>query len=485
VWRVNAFDRDGREVARFELASGELTIGREADRHLVLQSASVSRRHARIVVDGGQPCIVDEGSSNGVIVDGIRIAGPTPVGPQSRIDIAEFRVSVEPVGQPAGMGIGMGMGSPPGMMGAPQMGAPLGPPPMVPGPPAMGMPMGTGSQPMPMGGPMPMGTGAQPMPPVGGAEALRLVAEGGPFDGRVFNLRQGMLAVGRAVDNDLVFEDPSLSRKHARIHVMGDTFEVEDLGSSNGSFVNNRRIQRAPAAPGDVVRFGDLSFRVEGGAPGSTRSVDGTALPLPKTQLYALVGGGAFTFVMVLLAIIFLIRKVPPVAASGNVAIAKIARSAEQHLERGRTLYKERKFTEAKLELDQAYEQDPANPDIRKLRTLAARAPEDERAYRSAIGMLALADRKELERALRMYEEITDGAPQRGLLATKLTASLDRLGREACGRKQWNDCAWAICREYEIAPADSPPDARAGRLLRDAEKKLTKDRSYQRCRSAR
>jgi pSer/pThr/pTyr-binding forkhead associated (FHA) protein len=69
VWRVNAFDRDGREVARFELASGELTIGREADRHLVLQSASVSRRHARIVVDRDAAWLEDLGSKNGTLVE--------------------------------------------------------------------------------------------------------------------------------------------------------------------------------------------------------------------------------------------------------------------------------------------------------------------------------------------------------------------------------------------------------------------------------
>ena len=61
MWRISALDRDGREVGRFELVGGELTIGRDADRQLVLPSASVSRRHARVYLEGGQPCIVDEG----------------------------------------------------------------------------------------------------------------------------------------------------------------------------------------------------------------------------------------------------------------------------------------------------------------------------------------------------------------------------------------------------------------------------------------
>ncbi|HEX9103571.1 MAG TPA: FHA domain-containing protein, partial [Polyangia bacterium] len=97
MWRISALDRDGREVGRFELVAGELTIGRDADRQLVLPSASVSRRHARLYLDGGQPCIVDEGSANGVIVDGVRITQPTYVHAGTRIDVAEFRLAVEPL----------------------------------------------------------------------------------------------------------------------------------------------------------------------------------------------------------------------------------------------------------------------------------------------------------------------------------------------------------------------------------------------------
>src|SRR5260370_38146486 len=101
MWRISALDRDGREVGRTELVAGELTIGRDSDRQLILPSASVSRRHAKLYVDGGQPCIVDEGSANGVIVDGVRITQPTDINAATRIDLAEFRLALEPL-MPAG-----------------------------------------------------------------------------------------------------------------------------------------------------------------------------------------------------------------------------------------------------------------------------------------------------------------------------------------------------------------------------------------------
>ncbi len=450
MWRISALDRDGREIGRFELEAGEVTIGREVDRQLVLQSASVSRRHARIVVENGRASIVDEGSSNGVLVNGMRITAPTAVGPSTRIDIAEFRIALESLSAPSGA---------------------------VPMPP-MGMPA---AQPM----------GGAPVAPAFPATAavadlgVRLVAEGGPFDGRVFNVRPGTQSVGRAVDNDLVFEDPSLSRKHARVHREGDQLEVEDLGSSNGTFVNGRKITRAPVVAGDVLRFGDLNFRVEGGAPGSTRSVEPG---LPRPLLYALFGGAGLTGLLILLAIIFLIRKVPSVQAPGKDAIAKIARQAEQHLDRGRTLHKDRKYTEAKIELDQAIDLDPANVEARKLRVLAMHGADDDRAYTSASAALtagmASGDRRVLESVVQNWSDMTEGSAPRMQLASKLGPRLARYGVDKCQQKKWADCAWGICRSYEISPTDARPDAAAARALHDAEKKLAKDRTYVRCKAA-
>jgi ABC transport system ATP-binding/permease protein len=434
LWRISAYDREGREIAHFELGDGELTIGRDADRQLVLPSASISRRHARILVQNGSPCIVDDGSSNGVLVNGVRISAPTQVGGSTRIDLAEFRISVEPM-------------------------------------------MSTASVP-------PLEPVRQYSPPVemsSGGAGLRLVAEGGPYDGRVFNLPPGLVTVGRAVDNDLVFDDPSLSRKHARIHREAGRMEVEDLGSSNGTHVNGRKIGRAVAGNGDVVRFGDLSFRVEGGEYGSTRSVEPG---LPRLQLYALIGGGAATFIILVLTIVFLVRKIPPVQASGRDAIARISKQAEMHLKSGKQLYQEKKYADAKTELDQAVELDPANGEARRLRSLATHGSDDDRAYTSATGSLAVGDRKGLEGALRLYGEITDGSQAKTQLQGKLVPALSRFGAERCAAKALPECAWALCRAFEIAPPESRPSAQLSRTLREAEKKLKKSPGFTPCRAA-
>jgi len=444
MWRVSALDRDGREIGHLELAGGELTIGRDSDRALILPSASVSRRHAKIVFDNGQPCIVDEGSSNGVLINGVRITGPTQIGPATRIDVAEFRIAIEPV---------LSSGS-----------APVIDPGPGPAPPRPTSEM----------------SGVDGLAVADGAGGLRLVAEGGPYDGRMFNLPQGEISVGRAVDNELVFDDPSLSRKHGRILRSPGRVEVEDLNSSNGTFVNGRRVGRAAIQPGDVVRFGDLSFRCEGGVEGSTRSVEPG---MERLQFYGLVGGAGLTLILLVSAIVFLVRKVPPVQASGKDAIARISRAAETHVQSGRKLYEQRRYTDAKGELDQALELDPGNAEARRLQRLATRGPDDDRAVSSAQAAILIGDRKGLEQGLTVYDALLDGSSARATLESKLEPALTRVGTDACGRKSFADCAWALCKVFEIAPASAKPPAALAQKLRDAEHKLKRDKSYQACRA--
>ena len=74
MWRVIATDREGREIARKEIDAGEITLGRDGDRMLVLQSPSVSRRHCRLRADPSGLTITDDGSANGVLINGTRIS---------------------------------------------------------------------------------------------------------------------------------------------------------------------------------------------------------------------------------------------------------------------------------------------------------------------------------------------------------------------------------------------------------------------------
>jgi pSer/pThr/pTyr-binding forkhead associated (FHA) protein len=66
--------------------------------------------------------------------------------------------------------------------------------------------------------------------------------------------------IGRAIDNDIVLGDASVSRHHAAIESNNGGYRLRDLGSQNGTFVGGERVSDAPLKNGDAVRVGDASF---------------------------------------------------------------------------------------------------------------------------------------------------------------------------------------------------------------------------------
>ena len=72
--------------------------------------------------------------------------------------------------------------------------------------------------------------------------------------------------IGRSSDADAVIDEPSLSRQHARLSMAADgAVTVEDLGSTNGIFINGSQRRVATLVPGDTVRLGALEFRTDTG----------------------------------------------------------------------------------------------------------------------------------------------------------------------------------------------------------------------------
>ncbi|MFH0943626.1 MAG: FHA domain-containing protein [Planctomycetota bacterium] len=73
------------------------------------------------------------------------------------------------------------------------------------------------------------------------------------------------VVLGRNPGRGITVEDPTVSREHARIFVRGGTFQVADLNSSNGTFVNGKRITRSELRAGDLLRLGSVELRFEPG----------------------------------------------------------------------------------------------------------------------------------------------------------------------------------------------------------------------------
>ncbi len=110
--------------------------------------------------------------------------------------------------------------------------------------------------------------------------ALR--AQTGRMLGRSYPLT-GVAIVGRAPDCQLRLEDSNLSRKHAKLIPTNEGVVIEDLGSTNGSFHNGKRVQRALAQAGDEIGFDTLRFRLlELGAEGEVTEMAGPRAAQPR-----------------------------------------------------------------------------------------------------------------------------------------------------------------------------------------------------------
>jgi len=80
---------------------------------------------------------------------------------------------------------------------------------------------------------------------------------------RSFSVTRDMTVIGRREDCDLRIPLSDVSRKHCRMILNGDAIKVEDLGSSNGTYVNGERVQQAELTPGDTLQVGPVVFVVQ------------------------------------------------------------------------------------------------------------------------------------------------------------------------------------------------------------------------------
>ena len=102
----------------------------------------------------------------------------------------------------------------------------------------------------------------------------RLVVRQGSSSQQEYSLPEHNVVIGRESVNDIVFQDPEISRRHSRISYQAGGYLIEDLGSTNGTKVNGRPISAAiPLRNGDIIALGDsvsLVFYGPGDAAGET-----------------------------------------------------------------------------------------------------------------------------------------------------------------------------------------------------------------------
>jgi hypothetical protein len=91
----------------------------------------------------------------------------------------------------------------------------------------------------------------------------KLTVKSGSQAGREIELHPGVNRLGRSPDNAVHIPEPSISSYHCEIQVAEIATSVHDLGSTNGTFVNQKPVTKAILQKGDTLTLGDIDFAVE------------------------------------------------------------------------------------------------------------------------------------------------------------------------------------------------------------------------------
>jgi len=261
-------------------AGPSYSIGRNPESDIVITEARVSWQHAVLRIEGTTWLLEDVGSTNGTFLgaqrvrrveitkdcvlrlghpdDGQRLWCSVAAPPRQDTALASPMRDVEPptdIAPPPG---GPANAATPA---APPAARPLSSPAaQPPGAPAAQPPAWPAAQP-----PAPQPAQLAPVSPYPPAQPGR---PGGSSIFRqpsaVMRLPSRVLRIGRAPDNEVVVSDLSVSRYHAELRRRSSGFEIVDLGSHNGTYVNGQRVTSAPVTEADIIGIGPATFHTVG-----------------------------------------------------------------------------------------------------------------------------------------------------------------------------------------------------------------------------
>lgn len=251
IFRENAF------LESHPLASATVALGRHLDNDIVLNDRTLSRFHARLERRAGKFVVVDLGGQNGVYVNGVRITGEAELVPGDRIGLGCY-VAIYDEGRAASRGRRTQVQAPDGFSVSAE---------------ALDVDLASDTGMFPEVGELSFGDAGDgetsstgnvfdefegPTTTVerrkGPRPTLVLLYNG--LEASRYEVGEAPLTVGRAKACDVVISLLGLSRRHARIERRAQGIFVCDLGSQNGTWVNNERIENERLlAHGDLMNF--------------------------------------------------------------------------------------------------------------------------------------------------------------------------------------------------------------------------------------
>jgi pSer/pThr/pTyr-binding forkhead associated (FHA) protein len=294
-----------------------------------------------------------------------------------------------------------------------------------------------------------------------------LVVIEGEEEGREIELIPDEMSIGRGADNDLVFPDIACSRRHALLERDGDSFCIIDLGSGNGTKVNDERIQRELLYDGDEIKVGStvLQFNLPGAVPADdSHRADGTvtnALPVadgtktgfisdlmadPQKRKLVLFGGGGLLGFLLIILIVKMVSGPsqpagPTVDEQKRQQEAKLNAEFKSYMDGATSQVKEKKWKEAGLNVQLALKLRPGDKIALDYKEHIEREKAASRALLDAVDFL---EQKQYEKAMVLVNQIpsasqyfSEATRLKTEISEKITVDLLEKGKKFMEEKQY------------------------------------------------
>jgi pSer/pThr/pTyr-binding forkhead associated (FHA) protein len=393
VYAVSVLDSAGGEVGRFDYmddSTGLISIGGGAQDHI--QLGDLPSEQVYLYVTEGQMVIEDPLANGAVLVDGYPLEQPCFVGPENEITVGVYTLQVAAAAQEE-MLPPAGYGDPP-----PPDDARAGdiPAPAV----AAG---GMTSEPTQHVGPedsaeaqghyyqsgaaeVAMDLAYAPGGPAVSRGPLKMEALSGLLAGKEFTLEQNReYDVGRDEILEIPLDDPTVSRRHARLRVSEGGVMVLDLRSSNGTFLNGEQVKRELATAGDRLRFGEVGFKLKRVEPEVGQAEQPEKKKLGPRRLIIISAAGLAVVALLVLGLALQRRfsggkKGGPPKQQGETLSEKQRRLFREKLERGQRHLSHQRWKKATREFQDALEDYPSMEAKERAEGLLKKAKREQEA---------------------------------------------------------------------------------------------------------
>ena len=419
MYAISIIDSSGVEVGRFDYiddSTGLISVGGGEADHIPIPDLLAEQ--AYLYVSEGQMVLEDAAGNGEVIVDDYPLEGPRYISGESFVSVGPYTLQVLSASAP---------------------GAPPPPGDTLPPPPDNGHSAAQGavSGDLEGGGDdsyesaesqghyyqsgaaqVAMDLAYAPGGPAVNKGPLKMVALSGLMAGKEYLLEQGKeYDVGRDEDEalEVPLDDPTVSRRHARLRVSDGGVMVLDLRSSNGTFINGEPVKRELATDGDRVRFAEVGFKLSPVMPDGLEEEKKRKLPSPRKMIFIVAG---VVGVVGLLVLGYALKrradkgkgKVKQVAKQETLG-EKQRRKFRKAMDRGQKSLDKQKWTVAIAAFEEALEDYPSKSAKERAEGLLEKARKEKKAM-GIIGNANKAfdatggDLAGYKKALGLYEKV-------------------------------------------------------------------------------